>query len=259
MMCDFNTTNLQGLFSSASQPAPQFQQIPFQNLSPSSNATSPPYSISSIAPASSSPSDYNYLINATQPLSYPSQYLAPNSAASTYPTPSRHPSFSSGASPNYGQPLFVAEEDSSNSKRRRLTLAETAGLAPHSHPSLSSNSTTFTVKPDAFGHKSMSQPLLAPAPPPTKTQRQKSPVELIANAGIGRAGVYNPREFCSLRHLALLILIELARSSYLSSPTETCQRRSRSEYEWKRKEDCSLSNSNIGSYRRQEWQAKENG
>ncbi|GAA5858700.1 hypothetical protein JCM5353_003260 [Sporobolomyces roseus] len=191
-MCDFNTTNLQGLFSSASQPAPQFQQIPFQNLSPSSNATSPPYSISSIAPASSSPSDYNYLVNATQPLSYPSQYLAPNSAASTYPTPSRHPSFSSGASPNYGQPLFVAEEDSSNSKRRRLTLAETAGLAPHSHPSLSSNSTTFTVKPDAFGHKSMPQPLLAPAPPPTKTQRQKSPVELIANAGIGRTGVYNP-------------------------------------------------------------------
>ena len=200
MMCDFNATNLQGLFStSSSQPIPQFQQqIPFQNLSPSStNATSPPYSISSIAPSSSSPSDYNYLANQTQPLTYPSQYLAPNSAAATYPTPSRHPSISSGASPNYGQPVFVQEEDTTQAKRRRLTLAETAGLAPQSHPSLSSTSSnTFTVKPDAFGQIQASQPLLAPAPPPTaKTQRQKSPVELIANAGMGRGGVYHPREF----------------------------------------------------------------
>jgi hypothetical protein len=202
LVCDFDTSGLQGLFSQqAPLIQPQFQQ-PFQGLSPSStmSATSPPnsYPVSNNYPPQLDPNA------SSQPLSmYPSHFLAP-SQAPTYPTPARNPSISSAASPSSITSVSLVEPEASNPKRRRVTLAETAGLAPHQHQLHSSSSIApapFTVKPDVYSHLASSSLSQSQVPPTSSTlprkQKAKSPVELIANAGMANAGVYNPRKLKS--------------------------------------------------------------
>lgn len=195
LACDFDTSGLRGLFSNQTQP--QIVQAPFhqpvQGFPPSSTSASPPQSF----PLSS---DYLFQLQSNSSLQgYPAQYLAPAGAASvahSYPTPSRNPSISSGASPSALSSGPTAEEDSSNAKRRRVTLAETAGIVPLQQ--------TAAVAPTAFAVQathypqastiSSSQPRLGRGSIQTSLSKPKSPVELIANAGISNASVHHPRE-----------------------------------------------------------------
>ncbi|GAA6011060.1 hypothetical protein JCM11491_005923 [Sporobolomyces phaffii] len=191
LSCEFDTSGLQGLFSQQQLPLlqPHFQQ-PYQGLSPSStmSANSPPHAY---------PLSHNYHFQqpAQQNLAaYPPQYLAPGQGPpATYPTPARNPSISSAASPSSMASTSLVESETS-AKRRRVTLAETAGLAPHQHHSSSIAPAAFTVKadvppqltgdPHAQSHGVQSAGV-------SRKPKAKSPAELIVNAGMSNAGVYN--------------------------------------------------------------------
>ncbi|GAA5987139.1 hypothetical protein JCM5350_003858 [Sporobolomyces pararoseus] len=192
LVCDFDTSGLQGIFSNPQQGfQPQLQQQSTQGLSPASTSNSPPNSFPLANNFQFQPqSNKNFPV-------YPSPYLAPTQVspfAQNYPTPSRNPSFSSGASPSSLSPTSVPEQETVATKRRRVTLAETAGIVSHNSSS-SIAPTAFAVKPDIYpsqGAATNAQPQAAQTTGSSRKQKAKSPVELIANAGISNASVYNP-------------------------------------------------------------------
>ncbi|GAA5905529.1 basic helix-loop-helix domain-containing protein [Sporobolomyces salmoneus] len=193
LVCDFDTSGLQGIFPNQQQA--RISQLPFQGLSPPSNTTSPPQTLPHT-------SNYHPQLHSNPSLPrYPSQYLAPNQAAQSvgqsYPTPSRNPSISSGASPSSLPPGSYLDQDFATSKRRRVTLAETAGLVAQSQPQHSSSyaPTAFAVKPDTYQQLSSNPSIQSRTVQQAVTERKvkaRSPVELIANAGISNVNVYNP-------------------------------------------------------------------
>jgi len=193
LSCDFDTSGLQGLFTHQQPPQnlqPQLQQ-PVQGLSPLSTTNSPPISFNL-----SSNYNYQYPQSSSIP-TYPQQYVS-NQPAQSYPNSSRHASFSSGASPSYDSSTSLVEQDL-GSKRRRVTLAETAGIVPQTQHSSSIAPTAFTVKADAYPSQ-LNASNVQPQAHYLQTsgqgrkQKAKSPVELIANAGISSSTVYNPRK-----------------------------------------------------------------
>ena len=213
LVCDFDTSGLQGIFSNPQQGfQPQLQQQSIQGLSPASASNSPPNSFPLANNFQFQPqSNNNFPV-------YPSPYLAPTQVppfAQNYPTPSRNPSFSSGASPSSLSPTSVPEQETVATKRRRVTLAETAGIVPHNSSS-SIAPTAFAVKPDIYpskGAATNAQPQAAQTTGSSRKQKAKSPVELIANAGISNASVYNPRESHSLLQQRANPLIVLSSST----------------------------------------------
>ncbi|GAA5953692.1 hypothetical protein JCM3765_006939 [Sporobolomyces pararoseus] len=195
LIYDFDTSGLQGIFSNPQhQPQsfqPQSQHQAIQGLSPASTSNSPPNSFPLVDNFQFRPQSNGNLAV------YPSPYLAPTQVppfAQTYPTPSRNPSFSSGASHSSLSPPSVQEQEIGATKRRRITLAETAGIVPHNqHSSIAP--TAFAVKPETYPSQVAASNAQVQAVQTTGSSRKhkaKSPIELIANAGISNASVYNP-------------------------------------------------------------------
>ncbi|GAA5902871.1 hypothetical protein JCM5296_006319 [Sporobolomyces johnsonii] len=198
--CDFDTTSLQSLFAHPSST----QQGVHQTVSPPS-ATSPS---ATMLHAAGSSSDFSFL-NPAQAPSYPQAYPQ-QPAFLAQPQPQRYAdvrraSLSSthalSASPQHlhtnMQPLALP--DDSDPKRRRISLAETAGL-PRPQPIAPSNnaaapSMAFALKPDVFSQLASTGMTGRAGTAPMQQrqgqglQRQRSPVELIANAGMLN-GVY---------------------------------------------------------------------
>lgn len=199
LSCDFDTTGLQALFSQQSSGQAQYVQ-PFTGLSPAStmsNGNSPPHMFP-LGAYNNYQLQYPNTVQAHP--SQPQQYLAPsNPSMPNHPPPVRNPSISSSASPSALSPVSLSEQDIAVTKRRRVTLAETAGLGPTSmaHPSSSIAPALFAVRPElyapveAIGQR---QPQVVSSGVSGRKLKAKSPVELIANAGIAHSGVYNPRE-----------------------------------------------------------------
>ncbi|GAA5940058.1 hypothetical protein JCM1841_005350 [Sporobolomyces salmonicolor] len=203
-VCDFDTTALQSLFANSSST----QQGVHQTVSPAATTFT---SAAMLHPGEPS-SDFSFL-NPAQAPSYPQAYpqqpaflaqpqsqrygdvrrASVSSAHALSPTSQHlHP---------HMQPLAPPEE--ADPKRRRISLAETAGLPRPQPIAPSSNAAAapmaFTLNPDVFSQLvSVGMTGRAGTAPVQRQggqgQRQRSPVELIANAGmlngVYRAPVY---------------------------------------------------------------------
>ncbi|GAA5938606.1 basic helix-loop-helix domain-containing protein [Sporobolomyces koalae] len=184
--CNFNTSTLESLFVSPTGHQEHFLQQPhLSGLSPASTANG----------ASPHANAFQFLPHAPHSGSvYPPQFLAPDqSSLSAYPTPARNPSISSSGSPLVNPIIMVPEHDPMANKRRRMTLAETAGLNQQPLASTGLGPTgSFTVKPDSLDRANQQIRALPTASSGSRSQKAPSPVEVIANAGMSNNGVYKP-------------------------------------------------------------------